>query len=614
MKHPIAIFLVWVGLLLLVSPLLADTCPASVPAGVTSCFYAANSGSDTTGDGSKANPWAHIRTMQTCTGNCAAHTPVAGEGFIFKGGDTWDYTNFGMAWNYSGTASATPGVSTAPIYIGVDKSWYTGGSWTRPTWTCGGAAATSCANNSMGNLMIQVYAHDVIIDNINFTGLYIKVTDSGYQYILFVFGNDVVENSYFHGWALQTLVTGSVTAVGSGTGVYTVTLAGGGSNGLATANVNCSGFSSSANNGSFSITSSTSTTITTNNGSSTSAGTYGTCTTAPRGNVVAATGYIGGGTDALIGTQIINNVCDGSDTAENDGTCFGNAWKIENNYVGYVYNGINGVADYIDGNTIEHIDFFAASGSHCNGVYHKGPIDTTALTMYAYNNVMRNSVGSGCVYFYVNGGGSGQVCPTCKMYIYDNVIYNLPNASTYISTGSDSGDQSGTFYIDNNTIEAGHLPCMGNGLNANVETVNFDNNQCITTGGSVCSVGTSGTCVDGGHNLLRTQSQAAADCTAGSNCYVASSNPAYFPPAGGNTIGVGANMSSSVPTYGSAFGYDSSYACTYNTSNHTVSCPALTANYRPASAAWDIGAYQFAQPPGSVFTLNTITTSGTAVH
>jgi hypothetical protein len=34
------------------------------------------------------------------------------------------------------------------------------------------------------------------------------------------------------------------------------------------------------------------------------------------------------------------------------------------------------------------------------------------------------------------------------------------------------------------------------------------------------------------------------------------------------------------------------YACSYNTSNHTVSCPALTLVGRPASAAWDTGAYQ----------------------
>jgi hypothetical protein len=37
---------------------------------------------------------------------------------------------------------------------------------------------------------------------------------------------------------------------------------------------------------------------------------------------------------------------------------------------------------------------------------------------------------------------------------------------------------------------------------------------------------------------------------------------------------------------------DTSYACTYVLSNHSVNCPARTVVGRPVTAAWDRGAYQ----------------------
>jgi hypothetical protein len=71
------------------------------------------------------------------------------------------------------------------------------------------------------------------------------------------------------------------TAVGAGTGVYTInSFAGAASNGLAGLSVTASGFGSAANNGGFTITASTTTTITTTNASSVNSGTMGTLATA----------------------------------------------------------------------------------------------------------------------------------------------------------------------------------------------------------------------------------------------------------------------------------------------------------------------------------------------
>jgi len=73
-------------------------------------------------------------------------------------------------------------------------------------------------------------------------------------------------------------VSATATVVGAGTGVYTVTLTGGASNGLAGQVVVCAGFGTSANNGTFLITASNATTITTTNSNSANSGALGTCT------------------------------------------------------------------------------------------------------------------------------------------------------------------------------------------------------------------------------------------------------------------------------------------------------------------------------------------------
>src|ERR1019366_1064918 len=68
--------------------------------------------------------------MANCTGACASYTPLAGDRFILRGGDTWTSTS--MPWTWGSWA----GTSGSFIYIGVDQTWFTGGSWARPIITC----------------------------------------------------------------------------------------------------------------------------------------------------------------------------------------------------------------------------------------------------------------------------------------------------------------------------------------------------------------------------------------------------------------------------------------------------------------------------------------------
>ena len=87
--------------------------------------YIAANGVDSNDGTSEGAPWAHLPGMASCTANCASYTPAAGDQFILRGGDTWANASFPIAWTWSGS-------SGSPIYIGVDKTWYSGSTGTGP--------------------------------------------------------------------------------------------------------------------------------------------------------------------------------------------------------------------------------------------------------------------------------------------------------------------------------------------------------------------------------------------------------------------------------------------------------------------------------------------------
>ena len=124
-------------------------------------------------------------------------------------------------------------------------------------------------------------------------------------------------------------------------------------------------------------------------------------------------------------------------------------------------------------------------------------------------------------------------------------------------------------------------------------------------------------CSSHGNIFSDTTSLLTNNATATSQGYTSAETFAYSPSAkSAPTVGSGTNenvnctamLASSDPliqTAGTACKFATTYACTYNSSSHTVSCPAETALARP-SGAWDIGAYQFTPgapaptPPPSV--------------
>lgn len=153
-------------------------------------YISKTSGSDSntsTQAQSKSAPWAHLPGMRTCTSSCASYSPVAGDRFILKGGDTWVSADLNVNWSWSGS-------SGSPIYIGVDKTWFTGASWVRPIFDC---QASMCASNN-GNQILQFGSY-VTIDNIELKGL--KQNGSSISPIVLFADHTIVENCYFHGWS-----------------------------------------------------------------------------------------------------------------------------------------------------------------------------------------------------------------------------------------------------------------------------------------------------------------------------------------------------------------------------------------------------------------------------
>lgn len=177
--------------------------------------YVSASGVDTNNGTSKTTAWLHAPGMGNCASNCASYTPVAGDQIILRGGDTWHFGASGSA-PYVGAAAwgfSWSGSSGNPIYIGVDQTWFTGSSWSRPIMngdnplnTMPGvqnSQVSSCAHP--GSLAIQLASSWVTLDNFEFTGHCWNTNSFGNNIMVSVIGQSspngvIVEHCYVHGW------------------------------------------------------------------------------------------------------------------------------------------------------------------------------------------------------------------------------------------------------------------------------------------------------------------------------------------------------------------------------------------------------------------------------
>ncbi len=161
-------------------------------------------GSDANNGTSKSTPWQRLPGMQGASGNASGHNPVPGDNFILKGGVTWPASVFGMQMVYTGSSSSTSQAGctgSGCIYIGVDQSWYVGGSWSRPIFDGGGTQPAPFPGGLPGTV-IDLYGGYFIIDNIEFAH-WAQTSDApGTVTIVSMRGShEETRNSYFHGWS-----------------------------------------------------------------------------------------------------------------------------------------------------------------------------------------------------------------------------------------------------------------------------------------------------------------------------------------------------------------------------------------------------------------------------
>jgi hypothetical protein len=175
-------------------------------------YYIAANGSDSNSGTSKTAPWLHAPGMPNCTGTCAGHTPVAGDQFIFRGGDTWHFGNNAAAPYTGGTwVWIWSGASANNIYVGVDKTWFAGASWARPILNADNPLTTSTTlasctyqsgpKNQIMNLATQT---GITIDNFEVLGMCSSDNALNDFDIVFDYGFSsglTFENLYYHGWS-----------------------------------------------------------------------------------------------------------------------------------------------------------------------------------------------------------------------------------------------------------------------------------------------------------------------------------------------------------------------------------------------------------------------------
>ncbi|HXX18197.1 MAG TPA: hypothetical protein VEJ46_02240 [Candidatus Acidoferrum sp.] len=261
---------------------------------------------------------------------------------------------------------------------------------------------------------------------------------------------------------------------------------------------------------------------------------------------------------------------------------------------------------------------------------------------YWYNNVIDTAVyGQMWQPLIVSG--------TCNFYVFNNVITNVTNIRNLNFGSTSSGI---TFYFFNNTLECGNdssVPITGvsyptaNGGSyvgppaqevcaewGDFTGMKLFNTHFVTSNSAViCGFAPFTTCPSftdsagttapvafssssgfpGNPADLITQSQSAANGQG-----YAYTQPYEFSPtsSSGATVGAGVNETSLCnsipdPNAATACKMDTTYAVTYNATNHTAVCCSRTPNARPASGPWDVGAYEFSavsvsapQPPSGL--------------
>jgi len=501
--------------------------------------------------------------MPNATGNAASQVPVVGDSYIFHGGDSWHYGNGALATSTGGTWAWSWGGSGG-IYLGVDQTWFSGGSWARPILTGDNATSTSFVTSctydesSLGSfLRLNSGSNYVTIDNFEFVGV-CWLTGGGPEYIYSASSantHNTVQNNYFHGWTVD-----DATAQDNLYGYY-----GSGSR--------LASFNTIQNN------------VFDGSDSSSAGASSSHCHFA---GYTAYPCYSGGGV-------------------------YQEAYDIHGNVFRHLSNmGVTTNTATMHDNWFTDLQTtFQASGQHANCMN----VETNIAggSMSVYNNKVTNIASTQCFYLTVGNGGT--------LYFFNNVLWGNMNPPTGASPNNciilgiaDSGG-SGTANIVNNTVsQAG-----GSGGGCKVQlsndnspyfrwngVVNFQNNDLIGLSSPISNFyylnpGSNPPCNisctenDLGNELFRTEAAANAQNYLSTNDYSPGNGGGTY-----STAGAGANLNPSCGIFGTALCSGTSDSVTEQSGSggKIASYPAITVNARPT--AWDTGAYQYIASSGGM--------------
>lgn len=515
--------------------------------GVRSCFYIAADGSDSNTGTDESNPWLHAPGMPNCAKGTNCHiTPAAGEGFIFRGGDTW---HFGTGSPQVGTAGSagiligwnwtTSGTSSNYVYIGVDPNWYSGSAWARPIFNndnpvTPGGIVPSCAYpaDNFEDVYLDAVSY-VMFDNFEFTGMCWDNAPSFSLPTIYLnhYGSSggsvsyrVISNNYFHGWTHPSFscIPGNPNA--------------------------------------------------------------GSC-----GGAVA----LRGDTNPEVGTQLLYNVIDGSDSDPlTMNSIASDAYIMAYNVVRYV-----GGTSIVDNCHIIHDNLWEHINNNIDGSTHSDMFMCNAEAPgnnYFYNNLVRY-IGTAQQIMVINFWLTPN--PGYADFFFNNVMHDEVCNGNCLNTHSPSS--AAALYIYNNTIQRYSNSCViCNAFSPNLAIYDI-NNHWITSGSGCGAVYAQPSYVNHGNRSCKGdsfQTLAAAKAEG-----YTSSNDFQPTSATSITVGKGANEAEMFSTFGLAYETSTTNGCTYVTSSHALSCPAVTANTRPSTGTgvWDTGAYAFGSASGT---------------
>jgi len=550
----------------------AGTCPSGLPVSGSNCYFVAANGNDTNSGTSETTPWLHAPGMPNCANTCAGVTPAPGEGFVFRGGDTWHVANpspaSGVAigtdssstgctfnqnlcgwwwkpsWSGTSTSCAWPTTTSGCIYIGVDTNWYNssvcGGSFCRPILNLDNPTSTSrvasCAyayDSPAGTSTNSPYpqaisfgttsarASYIIFDNFELTGGCGASHDSAY--IAYDSIGITMEHLYIHGW----------TEVNGDTG-YLI-------------------------------------------------------------NAANIPGYPNGDTWAY-------NVVDGSDSyCSGVNNCSGYAGGSFDVFEYSIWRRVGGAipdnALYSGhDNLFEQMYESYDSGVHGDVIRMYGNGNSSGVPVYWYNNMVRNMDMGTTVTLTASTNGT--------IYFFNNVMYNIGNGTNCLGFAYNNAVVTATVYFANNTIDDTPSCVVGiatPGASGGTVNMTAQNNHMIgytALFGSVPQVqsgyGISFNLTDNGNEIIQTEAAANAQGYTPGNNYQPTST-------GGATYHAGGNLSSSCSAYSS-----DSALCKGSTggASNTAGGGAIPTGYiatPPArGSTWDAGAYQYS---GSTATL-----------